>query len=81
MRGDDEKFFPDGWRTDMASRNFIGLVKIYSEDILETVKGCEFHFRDSVNREAKLFGELKEKFVTEALPFLTATTPEAYYTA
>ena len=72
MHGDDEKFFPAGWCTDMASGNFIGLVKIYCEDILGTVKGCEFHFRDSVNRKAKLFGELKEKFFTEALSLVTA---------
>ena len=36
MDGDDEKFFSAGWYPDMTS-------------ILETVKGCEFHFRDSVN--------------------------------
>ena len=38
-------------------------VQIYGEDILETVKGYEY----------------KEKFVTETLPFLEVTTPEAYY--
>ena len=46
-----------------------------------TKLGCEFHFRDSVNRKAKLFGELKEKFVAEVLPILTATTPEEYHAA
>ena len=75
MHGDDEKFFPAGWCTDMGSGNFIGLVKIYGEDILGTVKGCEFRFRDSVNRKAKLFGQLKEKFFTEALSLVTAYTP------
>ena len=44
MHGDEEKFFPAGWCTDMASGNFICLVKIYREDVLETVKGCQFHF-------------------------------------
>ena len=78
MHGDNEKFFPAGWCNDMASGNFIGWVKIYGEDILETVTGCEFHFRNPVNRKAKLFGELKEKYVTEALPLLTVTTPGAY---
>ena len=78
MHGDDEKFFPAGWCNDMASGNFIGWVKIYGEDILETVAGCEFHFRNPVNRKAKLFGELKEKYVTETLSLLTATTPGAY---
>ena len=46
-----------------------------------TKLGCEFHFRDSVNRKAKLFGELKEKFVAEVLLILTATTPEEYHAA
>ena len=43
------KFHPTGWCTGMASCNFIGLVKIYGEDVLQYIKGCEFHFRDSVN--------------------------------
>ena len=45
-----EKFHPKGWCTDIASCNFIGLVKIYGEDVLQYIKGCELHFRDSVNR-------------------------------
>ena len=81
MHRDDEKFFLASWCTVMASGNFIGLFKIYGEDIVETVKGCEFQFRDSVNRKAKLLGELKEKFITEALSLLTDTTPEAYHAA
>ena len=66
----------------MASGNFIGLVKIYGEDVLETVKGCEFHYKDSVNRKTKSFNDdIKGKFTTQALCLLTATTPEAYYEA
>ena len=42
MHGDDGKFFPADWCTDMASGIFIGLVKIYGEDILKAVKGYEF---------------------------------------
>ena len=49
----DEKFLPVGWCTDMASGNFIGLVRIYGEDMLDTVEGCEFHYKDSVNKKAK----------------------------
>ena len=81
MHGDDEKFFLACWCTNMASENLIGLVKMYGKDILETVKGCEFHIRDSVNRRAKLFGGLKEKFVSETLCLLTAIIPEAYHAA
>ena len=32
---DDEKLFPAGWCIDMASGNFIGLIKIHDDDILE----------------------------------------------
>ena len=28
MHGDDEKFLPTGWCIDIASENYIGLVKI-----------------------------------------------------
>ena len=45
-----EKFHPKGWCTDIASYNFIGLVKIYGEDVLQYIKGCELHLRDSVNQ-------------------------------
>lgn len=44
-----KNFYSAGWCTDIASGNFIGIVKIYGEDIAETVKGCEFYFKDSVN--------------------------------
>ena len=46
----------------MASCNFIGLVKIYGEDYLQYIKGCEFHFRDSVNQQANKFGDESETF-------------------
>ena len=70
----DEKFLPIGWCTDMASGNFIGLVRIYGEDVLDTVKGCEFHYKDSVNKKAKSFGESKEQFTAIALSLLTLLT-------
>ena len=35
-----EKFLPTVWCTDMASCNFIGLVKIHGEDVLQHIKGC-----------------------------------------
>ena len=62
----------------MASCNFIGLVKIYGEDVLQYIKGCEFHFRDSVNRHANKFGDESETFKKYALQLLTSSTPEAY---
>ena len=35
----EEKFLPIGWCTDMASANFIGLGRIYRENVLQSVKG------------------------------------------
>ena len=62
----------------MASCNFIGLVKIYGEDVLQYIKGCELHFRDSVNRHANKFGDDSETIKKYALQLLTSSTPEAY---
>ena len=46
----------------MTTANFNTLVKIYREKILEKVKGCEFHFRDLINRKASTLGEHSSKF-------------------
>ena len=78
VNSENEKFSPVGWCTDMASANFNGLVQIYGEDVLDRVKGCEFHFRDSVNRKAKGLGENREAFKSLSLALLTSTTYEAY---
>ena len=29
--------------------NFNGLQSVYGEDVLSKIKGCEFHFKDSIN--------------------------------
>lgn len=57
-----ERFSPTRFCTDMAKANFNGLVKAYGEEVLEKVKGCEFHFRDSINRKASTLGEHRSKF-------------------
>ena len=49
----DERFWPVGWCTEMAHSNFSGLMQIYGEDVLERIKGCEFHFKDSINRQVR----------------------------
>ena len=52
----NEKFHPTGWSTDMATSNFNGLERIYGEDILTKIKGCEFHFlrTQSINMQSFL---------------------------
>ena len=78
VNGIGDRFSPTGFCTDMATANFNGLVKIYYEEILEKVKGCEFHFRNSINRKASTLGEYSSKFNEISLSMLTSTTPEAY---
>ena len=51
----NEKFHPTGFSTDMAASNFNGLERMHGEDILSKIKGCEFHFKDSVNKHVKFY--------------------------
>lgn len=77
----DEKFSPKGWVTDMAAANFNGLVKIYGEDILEDIKGCEFHYLQSVQKQARSLNTTDEErdiFIKFANTLLTSQTPEGY---
>jgi len=48
----EERFSPTGWISDMATANFNGLQLIYGEEVLTKIKGCEFHFRQSINRHS-----------------------------
>lgn len=67
--------------SDMASANFNGLAAIYGEDVLDLVKGCEFHFKLSVERKRKEFTGDKERFKSLGYDLLYASTPEAYENA
>jgi len=63
----------------MASANMNGLTKMYGEDILEKVKGCEFHFKQSIERKVKrLTDEQSHIFKDIAIKMLESQTPEAY---
>ena len=75
----NEKFHPTGWSTDMATSNFNGLERIYGEVILAKIKGCEFHFKDSVNKHVKFFEE-EQQITLKALvnELLSALTEEGY---
>ena len=52
----DEKFMQFGRVTDMATANFAGLAKIYGDDIIDKIKGCEFHYLKSANEKASTIG-------------------------
>ena len=41
----------------MVTSNFNGFERIYGEDILAKIKGCEFDFKGSVNKHANFFEE------------------------
>ena len=74
----EKKFRPCEWVTDMASANFNGLAIVYGEDVRSTVKGCEFHFKQSVERISRALGQKREEFKNLALNMLTFSTPEVY---
>ena len=53
------KLMPKGWVSDMATANFTGLKIVYGEEITQKVKGCEFHFDQSLNRRKSTFKDEK----------------------
>ena len=62
----------------MASANFNGLVQIYGEDVLDRIKGCEFHYKKSVNKRAHKLGELGMEFKQLSLELLESGTKASY---
>ena len=77
----EQKFMPRGWTTDMATANFNGLERIYGEDVRNKIKGCEFHFRASVNKHSSMLGEDSAMLKGLANELLLASTKEAYEAA
>ena len=73
-----KKFRPCGWVTDMASANFNGLAIVYGEDIRSRVRGCEVHFKQSVEKISRTLGQKREEFKNLALNMPTSSTPESY---
>ena len=65
----------------MAGCSFNGLQQVYGEHILNKIKGCEFHFRESINRRVRQIAGKGPRFQTLANALLTSSTPEAYNTA
>ena len=62
----------------MSSANFNGLAIVYVEDIRLRIKGCEFHFKQSVERVSRTLGQKREEFKNLAFNMLNSLTPEAY---
>ena len=61
----------------MAGCNFNGLVMIYGEVVLNKVKGCEFRFKKSINRQMSSLQD-GVRFELLALNMLSASSIEAY---
>ena len=79
VNNSSNKFQPSGWITDMATANFSGLERIYGEEVLEKIKGCEFHFRSSVHRHsACLTEDDKVLFHSLSEQLLVSSSREAY---
>ena len=71
-----EKIFePNGWLKDMAGLNFVGLEKLFGEGVTNKIKGCEFHYKDSVNKNPRSLGEDDEEFKLIAINLLESSTP------
>ena len=62
----------------MASSNFVGLEKLYGEGVTNKIKGCEFHYKDSVNKKARSLGEDGKESKLIATNLLESSTPKAY---
>ena len=62
----DIMFIPRGWVSDMKGSNFIGLKRIYGDDILKKLKTCEMHFGLSVEKQSKNNGDDYDEFNTLA---------------
>ena len=62
----------------MACSNFVGLEKLYGEGVTNKIKGCEFYYKDSINKKARSLGEDGEEFKLIALNLLESSTLEAY---
>ena len=65
----------------MAGCNFNGLVMIYGEDVLNKVKGCEFHFKKSINRQMSSLQDDGIRFELLALNMLSASSIKANFSS
>ena len=70
----EDKFEPHAWITDMAP----GLIKIYGEEVMNKIKGCEFHYKASVDHKCKNVGDLGYDFKYLTTELLESSTKEAY---
>ena len=74
-------FNPRGWCVDMATCNFSGVCSVFGNGVLNRMKGCEFHYRQSYTSRSKgLQVEFAGQFDHYAKELLYASTPTVYET-
>ena len=73
-------FNPIGFITDEAGANIAGLVNVFGDTVKERLKGCEFHFLQSVQRHCVhlVSRKSKRKFKKLANDLRTVSTPLQY---
>jgi hypothetical protein len=66
----------------MAGANLIGIKDIFGNEALERVKTCEFHYKQNVNRRARLIdAESAEEFKEKCEAMLQAQTEDGFSAA
>ena len=78
VNGKGSSFEPKGWISDMAGANMEGLRKVFGEEVLSKIKGCEWHYKDGVNKRAKQLRDCGGTFKKLAHALLEAETKEGY---
>ena len=74
--GNEALMNPTGYYTDMNSSCYEGIRTVFGEVI---TKGCEFHFKESVEKWCKSIQEIqREEFKSLAYELLCVSTSEAY---
>ena len=82
INGDAESFNPVGFMVDMAGANFNGLNNIFGDGILDRIKSCEFHFRQSYEKRCRLMDdETKTLFKGHVEAMMYAASPVSYEVA
>ena len=55
--------------------------RVFTAKTYLVIKGCEFHFKYSINQRVRIFHEKGQKFKELATELLYAMTPESYKNA
>ena len=74
-------FDPHGWITDMAGANIEGMKRVFGVQAVQKIKGCEWHYKDGINKHAHRWSDCGATFKTLANALLEAVSPEGYETA